>query len=135
MANALYTKGLGHILDADVDWSADNIKVVLVDSADYTLSLANDESLNDIPAGGRVATSGNLASKTSTGGVADSADVTLSTVTGDQSEYVVVYKDSGTASTSWLVAIYDTATGLPVTPNGGDITIAWSNAASKMFAI
>lgn len=135
MANALYDKGRKKFLDADIDWSADDIKVVLVDAADYTVDLVNHEFLSDIAVGGRVATSGNLASKTSTSGIADAADVTLTAVTGDPSEALVVYKDTGSAATSPLIAYIDTATGLPITPNGGDISIVWDNGTNKIFKL
>jgi hypothetical protein len=135
MANALYGKGREKFLNADIDWAADNIKIVLVDVADYTVSIDTHEFLSDIAAGARVATSGNLASKTSTLGVADAADVTLTAVTGDQSEALVIYKDTGSAATSPLIAYMDTATGLPVTPNGADITITWDNGSNKIFKL
>jgi hypothetical protein len=82
-----------------------------------------------------VATSGALASKTKTAGVADAADVTLSAVSGDQSEQLVVWADSGVESTSRLILNIDTATGLPVTPNGGDITVQWDSGANKIFKL
>lgn len=135
MANALYDLARQKFLNADIDWTADDIKVVLVDAADYTVNLATHEFLSDVPGGARVATSGNLASKTSTAGVADAADVTLTAVTGDPSEALVIYKDTGSAATSPLIAYIDTATGLPVTPNGGDITIAWDNGANRIFKL
>ena len=83
--------------------------------------------------GARETHSGNLASKTNVLGVCDAADVTFSAVSGDVSEAVVVYRDSGVAGTSELIAYIDTATGLPVTPNGGDITITWN--ASGIFSL
>ena len=135
MANALYDTGRNAFLQADVDWLVDDIKCVLVDAADYTPNLATDQFLSDIAAGGRVATSGNLASKTAVAGVADAADVTFSTVTGDQSELLIIYKDTGVATTSQLIAKIDTATGLPVTPNGGDIVVTWDNGATKIFKL
>jgi hypothetical protein len=135
MANALYKKGKQKFLDADIDWSADNIKIVLVDAADYTVDITNHEFLSDVAAGARVATSGNLASKTSTAGTADAADVTLTAVTGDPSEALIIYKDTGVAATSPLIAYIDTATGLPVTPNGGDITVTWDNGTDKIFTL
>lgn len=135
MANALYDAGREAFLDGTISWSSDNIKVVLVDTADYTVNLATDTALSDIAAAGRVATSGNLASKTVTAGVADAADVTLSAVTGDESEALVIYKDTGVESTSTLIAYIDTATNLPVTPNGGDITIQWDSGANKIFKL
>lgn len=126
MANAFYTPFLKKLLDADVDFLADDIKVVLVDLADYTFSAAH-EFLSDVAAGARVATSGNLASKTTTGGVFDAADLTFTAVTGDPSEALIIYKDTGVAATSPLIRFMDTGvTGLPITPSGADITIRWN---------
>ncbi len=135
MANALYDKGREKFLTGAIAYASDNIKVVLVDAADYTVNLSTHEFLSDIIVGGRVATSGNLASKTTTAGVADAADVTFTAVTGDQSEALVIYKDTGSAATSPLIAYIDTATGLPVTPNGADITVTWDNGSNKIFKL
>lgn len=135
MANAMYDKGRQKFLDADIDWSADNIKCVLVDTALYTVDLANHEFLSDIAAGARVATSGNLASKTSTAGVADAADVTLSSVSGATVEAIVFYKDTGVAATSPLFLWIDTATGLTLTPNGADVTLQFDSGANKIFKL
>jgi len=133
MANRLYDLGRESFLKGEISWSGDNIKAVLVDSASYTPDTAVDQFFDDIS--GVVATSGNLASPTSTGGVAGAADVTFSSVTGNQSEFIVVYQDTGTPSTSRLIALVDTATGLPVTPNGGDITVQWDTGANKIFKL
>ena len=135
MANALYDLGREAFLEGGIAWLTDNIKLVLVDAADYTVNLATDDFLDDVPSAARVATSGNFATKTSTAGVADAADVTLSAVSGDQSEALVIYRDSGAEGTSELIAYIDTATGLPVTPSGGDITIQWDSGANKIFKL
>lgn len=127
MASGLYAKGREGFLDGSIDWDTNTIKVVLVDTADYTVNLSTHDNLDDVAAGARVAT-GTLASKTVTNGTADAADVTFSAVTGDPSEALVIYKDTGVESTSRLIAYIDTATGLPVTPNGGDITVQWSGS-------
>ena len=133
--NSLYTKAKQGLIDGSIDLDTDNIKAVLVDGADYIPDLATHDNLDDIPVAARVATSGNLASKTVTDGVFDAADVTISAVSGDQFEYIVLYKDTGVVSTSRLILLIDTATGLPCTPNGGDITIAWDNGANKIFKL
>lgn len=135
MANALYDTGRNAFLLGDVDWLTDNIKAVLVDSADYTVNLATDQFLSEIAAGARVATSANLTGKTAVAGVADAADVTLTGVAGDQSEAIVLYKDTGTPATSQLIAYIDTATGLPVQPNTGDISVIWDNGVNKIFKL
>ena len=133
MANQLYGKGREAFLNKDIDMLADNIKCVLVDLGTYTASIDAHDFHDDLS--GIVATSGNLASKTTTLGVFDAADVTFSSVTGVTVEAIVIYRDSGTSSTSELIAYIDTATGLPVTPNGGDISITWDGGANKIFKL
>ena len=135
MANALYDKGREAFLDGSADWDTNDIRLILIDEADDTIDLSVDDNLDDRAVASRVATSGSLASKTVTNGVADAADVTLSAVTGDQSESIDIYKHTGTESTSRLICNIDTATGLPVTPNGGDITITWDNGANRIFKL
>ena len=135
MANALYDKGREGFLDGSIDWDTDDIRCILVDTDDYSVDLANHDNLDDIAAGARVAVSGALASKTVTAGVADATDVTFSTVSGDQSEALVIYKHPGVEGTSRLIAYIDTATGLPVTPSGGDIIIQWDSGESKIFKL
>lgn len=133
MANGLYANAKELFLNGDLDWASHNIKCVLVDTASYSVNFATDVYLEDIPSGDRIATSGNLSGKTSTGGVADANNVTFATVTGDQSEALVIYRDVTNETDSPLIAYIDTATGLPVTPNGGDITVEWN--ASGIFAL
>lgn len=135
MANELYDKAREGFLGGDLDWDADTFKVVLADAADYTVDIANDEFLDDIPVGARVATSSALSGKTKVAGVADANDVTLTGVTGDGSELVIIFKDTGVEATSRLVAKIDNATNLPVTPNGGDIMVQWDNGADKIFKL
>lgn len=135
MANALYGKGREGFATGTISWTSDNIKVCLVDSADYTLSIDTHDFLDDIPGGAIIATSGNLSGKSATLGVCDADDVTFTSVSGDQFEYVIIYKDSGSSATSPLIACLDTATGLALTPNGADITLTWSNGSNKIFKL
>ena len=127
MANAVYPIWKQELLQGTANTSlTGNIKAVLIDLADYTYSAAHD-FLDDVPVAARVATSPNLASKTFVNGLFDAADTTFSAVTGDVSEALILYVDTGSAATSRLVAFFDTGvTGLPVTPNGGDINVQWN---------
>ncbi len=134
MANALYTKAKQHLIDGTIDLDTNDIRAILVDGADYTPNLATHETLADIPAAARVAVSGALASKTVTDGVFDAADIVISAVSGDQFEYIALYQHTG-AETALLILLIDTATGLPCTPNGSDITISWSNGADKILRL
>lgn len=135
MANALYGKGREGFLAGSIDWDTDDIRIILIDAADYVKSIDVDDNLDDIAGAARVATSDALATKTVTLGVADAADKTWSSVSGDPSEEIVGYKHTGVESTSRLIFNIDTATGLPVTPNGGDITVSWDDGANKIFKL
>ena len=135
MANALYDHGREGFLDGSIDWDTDDIRCILIDTDDYSVDLAAHDNLDDIPGAARVAVSGAFAGKTVAAGVANANDVTFSSVTGDPCEAIVIYKHTGTESTSRLIAYIDNATNLPVTPNGGDITVQWSEVAEKIFKL
>lgn len=130
MSSQLYPKGKKKILDADIDLLVDDIRVVLIDTADETYNAA-DEFHADLTGAGIVATSGNLASKTTTSGLFDAADINITAVTGDSVEAVVLYKWTGSSATSPLIAWFDL--GSAFTPNGSDIAVVWNG--SGIFAI
>jgi hypothetical protein len=132
MANAIYPKWKEAVMQASANSSlGGTVKVALVDTGTYTYSAAH-EFLSSLS--GVVGTAQTLGSKTYTNGVLDAADVTYTAVTGATVEALVFYIDTGVAGTSRLVAYIDTGqTGLPVTPNGGDITVAWN--ASGIFGL
>ena len=137
MANALYDKGREAFLAGDLDWDGNTIKAVLIDTDAYTVDLATDQFLDDVPAGARKGTPQTLGTKTVAAGVADAADITFTAVAdfGGYVEALLIYQDTGDEGTSRLIAYIDEATGLPVYPNGGDISVAWSNDDSKIFKL
>lgn len=133
MANAIYPLYKQAILTggANTNMSTGTVKAALVDTGVYTYSAAH-EFLTSLT--GRVGTDQTLGTKTFTNGVFDAADATYPAVTGNSAEAIVLYIDTGVAATSRLVAYLDTGfAGLPVTPNGGDITVTWN--ASGIFAL
>lgn len=135
MANALYDKGRQRYLEGQFNWLTDTIKVLMVDTAAYTPNLSVHEFLSDVGGSSRITTPVTLTSKSSTGGSADAADVTFTSVSGPSIEAIIIYKDTGVEATSPLIAYIDTATGLPITPNGGDIIITWDNGPNKIFRL
>jgi hypothetical protein len=135
MANSLYTKAKEGLINGSIDLDSDDIRVVLVDGADYTPNLSTHEFLSDIPSAARVAVSGALLNKSVTDGVFDADDIIIESVTGDQFEYLVLYKHTGSDATARLIMLIDSATGLPCTPNGSDITVSWDNGDDKIFRL
>ena len=133
MANALYPKWKEQLLQftTNNNLSAGTVKVALV-TAGYTYA-STDQFYSAVSAS-VVGTPQTIGTKTFTNGTFSGANVTFTAVTGSQVTKLVIYIDTGTTTTSPLVAYLDTSvTGLPVTPNGGDISITWN--ASGIFTL
>ena len=134
MANALYDAGRNAFLTGAINFTSDTIKMALVSSS-YTPNLSTHDFWNDVSAN-VVGTPQTLTTKTATAGVADCDDVTFSAVaSGSTVSYLVLYKDTGSTATSNLIACYDTATGLPISTSGADITIRIDNGSNKLFKL
>lgn len=135
MANTLYDYARQRFLEAQINWMTDTIKCILVDTGAYTPQTSVHQYLSDIPTSARIAGPVTLTSKSTTGGAADAADCTFTSVSGNSIEAIIIYSDTGTEATSPLIAYIDTATGLPITPNGGDIIVTWDNGTNKIFKV
>lgn len=136
MANALYGKGKEKLLSSTnaISVDTDTLKAALVSSS-YTPALTTHEWFTSISAY-VLGTPQTLSSKTLTLGVFDAADVTYAAVTaGATARYVAIYKDTGVAGTSPLLALIDTITGFPLATNGGDVTIQWDSGTYKIFSL
>lgn len=135
MANALYPRFKQGLLAGELDLSADSIKASLIDSASYTYSSTDTGYAADVAAGAKIAESSALGSAAITDGTFDTADFTWGSVSGNQSEDIILWDDTVTTPVAdALVAFYDTGmTGMPVTPNGGDINVTVN--ASGWFAL
>jgi len=113
--------GLSAISFADLD--TDTIKALLRDEGVTAVSAAHT-NLSQISTAG-VGTDQTIASPTIgvvAVGVFDHAIVTWTALSGASVESLDYYKSSGVATTSPLIANIDSATGLPLTPNTGDVT-------------
>jgi hypothetical protein len=138
MANALYPlwkqeilKGTSNNLLNSAE-GATGVYCALVDTGTYTYSAAHQfySSLTGV-----VGTDQEITSKTQTTGTFDGNDLTYSSVSGNSVEALVLYRKNAGANTTWpLIIFIDTGvTGLPVTPNGGNITVTWN--ASGIFTL
>lgn len=135
MANAVYPTFKTAVMSGDIDLLGDTVKCALVSKTtggggdDYTYSAAHD-FFNDVPEGSIVSAGVALSNKAITTGAFSCDPIVFDDVAdpggGQQGEALVFYIDSGDASTSPLIAYVDTATGLPVAPNGEDITVTFS---------
>lgn len=145
MANGPYQHGMKHFARGNVPWILDGspttgegtvFKVALVDTADYTVDLANHEfrDASGLSAG-ITATSGTMTLvDAAADGVLDASDVVITGTSGDTSEGILLYQDKGAAASDRLLLWWDSASGLPVTL-GGDVTITWDNGSNKIAKI
>lgn len=137
MATDVYGKFLESLAAGNWNWASDDVRLVFVDAADYTVNLTTHDFLDDIGAGARVGVSAaSLANKTNTLGVLDADDHTINTVSGDQFEAIVIYRHDGGADNARRLACYiDNYTGLPCSPNGGNITVSFPGDSNKIVKV
>ena len=124
----LYPQGAAHILGktTQADLDSDTFKILL-----YAGSFNGaHEFVSDLTGGSVVARSPSLTGVTVTAGVVDANDVTITAVSGSAFAHIVLYKDTGTDSSSVLIASFDVAS---FTPTGADVSIVWS--PSGLFSI
>lgn len=139
MANAIYPlwkqeilKGTANNLLNSTEGSTGVCCAMVHTTAGYTYNEAHQfySSLTNL-----VGTDQEILTKTQVNGVFDGTDLTYTSVTGAAVEALVLYRKNAGANTTWpLIAYIDTGvTNLPVTPNGGNITITWN--ASGIFQL
>jgi hypothetical protein len=153
MPNTLYDFARRKLLSGEVVWaSADNnntpgpnpIRVCLVrtGAGNYTFSAAHDNMsqiagfIGNTSAGSATAIATLTNPLTTAQGAADGDDVTFSQVTSGQTiNAIVIYLEisSVNQALNLPVAFIDTATGLPITANGGDIIVTWDNGPNRIF--
>jgi len=141
MASNVYPKWKNKLLQNDADSAlnsaegATGVYVALVNTAVYTYDTAHD-FYNDIT--GVLADEVEILTKTQVDSTFDGDDVTFTAVanTGVTGNALVLYRKNAGANTTWPVIVFlddGDVTNLPVTPNGGDITVAWN--ASGIFTL
>lgn len=142
MANALFDTGRNAFLQGSINWLIAAIRTQLVSISNqptaYVFNASLDTFFASVPTGARVGMSmASLGTKTATSGIADAADAVFSAVSGPTVGALIITMSSATANASdWqMIAYIDTATGMPVGPNGGDITVQWDNATNRIFKL
>lgn len=145
MANQLFDVSREKFLKGEIDWLNDDIFVSMVDTTGVSGILAYTTMNDFAPGKFKAPTDGviagiQLTGKTATSGAANAAGVTFTAVAADanQLEALIIWtKPSGTTLPSeWIpIAYIDSAVGLPITPNGGDIIVVWDTGGNKIFKL
>lgn len=139
MASQMFSKAREGFAIGEVDWDTAVIKAALVRG--YTFD-DTDKFVSDVIGGGGTihGTPVALASKTATNGILDADDVTFTTPAANANDhYILLYQSSAVgggadvaAGSQRVVAWIDTATGLPIQPNGSNVTLAWDSGTNKI---
>lgn len=142
MANAMYDIYKTALLSGSTNVSltvndaTDGPFCSLIDTNDVAFSQTHD--MYDDVVAANVGTSQRIANPTVgtvAQGVFDGDNLTYTAVSGDQCEALIIYRHNSGANTTWRLVVFidSSVTGLPVTPNGGDITVTWN--ASGIFKL
>lgn len=134
MANALFDSARQLFLEGALNWKTDPIYVALIDTGKIQVNLAAHDKYQYYQ-GATVGSPVQLTNKKTDGGAADADDVTFQSVSGDSIEALLIYKQGVPEGNGNLIAWIDVATGLPITPNGGDIIVTWDNGNNKIFKL
>lgn len=136
MANFIYGKAKQSLLNGEFNISSDSLKVLLVTDS-YVPNQNVDQFVSNISSSYIKQRTSSLTNVTNILGVIDADNASVANYDGSAFKALVIYKDSGTDSTSRLLAYIDTATGLPFLGinTTTDITINWSNGSSKIISL
>jgi hypothetical protein len=137
--SAVYPNFRENVLQGAYNLSTATVKVALLTSSYvYSSGHTNYGQLTaGLLTGGGRSTDKTLSSKTFTGGVFDAADPSTWTGigAGQTISQFIVYIDSGSDATSFLIAQVDSGSGLPLSTAGGSVNLVFDNGANKIFAI
>jgi hypothetical protein len=103
-------------------------------SANRSFLSSRDDILEVYVTGMLEATAMSGFSKSSTG-VWDASDVTHVGVSGANCSYMTCVVRAASTGKGYSIVVIDTATGLPFTPTGGDVSIVWDNGTNRIFKL
>lgn len=130
--NQLYPAARQSLGTAALNLSTGTLAVLLVYST-YTPLFATDANVSDVTSP-KIAARQNLSSVSFSAGKLSAAGVNFGAISGTACNALVVYKNSGTDSTSPLIAYIDTAPGIPFLPTGGVVAVTW-DAVNGIFTV
>ncbi len=130
MASNVYTYAKELILSTSINLLTDTIRVSIGRVSAYTFS-ASHQFKSEVATTQDATTA--LTSKTVTSGVFTATNSFFTTVpAGTNLNFICIWKDTGSANTSPVIAYLD---GFTTTPNNNDITCVWPTTGSKIFKI
>jgi hypothetical protein len=122
-------------MTADIDLINDPIECVLLCDGSYSVDITADEFFSEIPVD-EIVSKTLITGKTISGRRSfDADDLVFPSVSGQTVTQLVILKSTGIADSSPLIVYYDDVVGFPLTPNGGDIIVTWSDGPERIFKL
>lgn len=136
MANLMYGKAKQAFFNGDIDVQINQIKILFVDST-YSPNISSDEFVSQIPSSSIKHRSNALSNVTTNLGVLDADDIAVADYPGNAFKALVLYQNSGSDSTSRLIAYIEDSTGLPFPGSATQVpvSIIWNNDSNKIIAL
>ena len=136
MANFIYKKAKEAMLNGQIDIDSTNLKVVFVNTSNYSPNQDTNQFLSDIPSNARVYTSSAISNVSTNLGVLDANDLVID-YEGPAFEAIVLYQSEITDANSRLISFIDTSEGLPFvqTLESVQLSIQWDDTSTKIITI
>jgi hypothetical protein len=128
--NTLYDVTRQSFLTGALNWTGGStFGVLLVDTTQYTLNSNTNQYVSDIPSAAIIARQ-NLTNPTAIVGAASADALTIDNITGDVGA-IVIYENTGTDTTSQLIAYIDTGNNLPSTYSAENVSLVWDTQSGN----
>jgi len=137
MSNFVYSKFKNSLLSGQINLISNTVKVKLLNNS-YVQNQTSHEFVSDIPSNCIEASSNALTNKIILNNSFTADDIVIENYNGNGFKSLVLYIDTGSSSTSKLIAYVDNATGLPFVNSLNttvDITIVWSDELTGILSI
>ncbi len=136
MANFIYKKAKESMLNGQINLNSTNLKVLFVNTSNYSPNQNLNQFLSDIPSNARVYNSSAVSNVSTASGVLDADDLTI-TYDGASFQAIILYQSGNTDQDSRLISFIDTSEGLPFsqTSNSVALSIQWDNSSTKIITI
>lgn len=136
MANFIYKKAKESFLKGEINLYSNTIKVLILNNS-YNPNAETHQFVSDINSSYIEARSSALNNKSVVLGVFDADDIDIPDYSGNSFNSLALYVDSGSDSTSRLIAYIDSSTGIPFSSANvsATITIVWNNDSTKIISL
>lgn len=137
MANFVYKKAKEALLNGDIDFLSNQIKMLLIDNLNYTPNENTHEFVSDVPANAIVKRSEALSNIATSNGILDAQDLLISAFDGTAFDSVILYQHNASDAQARLFFYIDTAQGLPFDGSNSieSVTIIWDDGSNKILSL